>query len=278
MRSDTRAVFTTRHPRREADPQSHGTPPEFAGLPKRSERRRGCSPIREDLRVQPHSQARRPRRRRSRSGLSRSPPSRLAAQAARPSTSAPPSRSSVLGGSTVTNTGPSVLNGDLGVSPGTSLVGFGAPAVVNGATHNNDARRHAGQSDLTTAYDVDAGQPARHRPRRARPRRPDLHAGAYRYAPLGAAHRRAHARRAKAIPPRAVRLQDRLDADHGLRQRGAADQRRLSLQRVLAGRQLGDARHHHRVPGQRHGADRRSPLNNGARSSGGCSPATARSR
>ena len=45
----------------------------------------------------------------------------------------------VLGGSTVTNTGPSVLNGDLGVAPGTALVGFGLPAVVNGATHANDA-------------------------------------------------------------------------------------------------------------------------------------------
>ena len=36
----------------------------------------------------------------------------------------------VLGGAGVTNTGPSVLNGDLGVTPGTSLSGFGAPAVV----------------------------------------------------------------------------------------------------------------------------------------------------
>ena len=41
----------------------------------------------------------------------------------------------MLAGSTVTNTGPSVLNGDLGVSPGTALTGFGLPAVVNGATH-----------------------------------------------------------------------------------------------------------------------------------------------
>ena len=65
----------------------------------------------------------------------------------------------VLGGSTVTNTGPSVLNGDLGVSPGTSLVGFGLPAVVNGATHNNDAVAGQAQSDLTTAYNVAAGQP-----------------------------------------------------------------------------------------------------------------------
>ena len=65
----------------------------------------------------------------------------------------------VLAGSAATNTGPSVLNGDLGLSPGTSLVGFGSPAVVNGATHNNDAVAAAAQSDLTTAYDVAAAQP-----------------------------------------------------------------------------------------------------------------------
>jgi hypothetical protein len=65
----------------------------------------------------------------------------------------------VLGGATVTNTGPSVLNGDLGVSPGTSLVGFGFPAVVNGATHANDAVAAQAQLDLTTAYDVAAGHP-----------------------------------------------------------------------------------------------------------------------
>ena len=65
----------------------------------------------------------------------------------------------VLGGASVTNTGPSVLNGDLGVSPGTSLVVFGLPAVVNGATHNNNAVAANAQDDLTTAYTVAAGQP-----------------------------------------------------------------------------------------------------------------------
>jgi hypothetical protein len=65
----------------------------------------------------------------------------------------------VLGGTTVTNTGPSVLNGDLGVSPGTALVGFGAPAVVNGATHATDGVAGQAQSALTTAYDVAAAQP-----------------------------------------------------------------------------------------------------------------------
>src|ERR1700760_5172759 len=65
----------------------------------------------------------------------------------------------VLGGAGVTNTGPSVLNGDLGVSPGTSLSGFGPPAVVNGATHANDGVAAQAQADLKTAYKLAAGQP-----------------------------------------------------------------------------------------------------------------------
>jgi hypothetical protein len=65
----------------------------------------------------------------------------------------------VLGGSAVTNTGPSVLNGALGVSPGTSITGFGSPAVVNGPTHNNNSVAAQAQADLTAAYLVAAGQP-----------------------------------------------------------------------------------------------------------------------
>jgi hypothetical protein len=64
----------------------------------------------------------------------------------------------VLGGSTVTNTGPSVLNGDLGVSPGTALPGFDT-AVLNGAVHANDGVAAQAQLDVTTAYDVAAGEP-----------------------------------------------------------------------------------------------------------------------
>ena len=37
--------------------------------------------------------------------------------------------------------------------------GFGLPAVVNGATHNNNAVAANAQDDLTTAYTVAAGQP-----------------------------------------------------------------------------------------------------------------------
>ena len=65
----------------------------------------------------------------------------------------------VLGGASVTNTGPSVLKGDLGVSPGALLEGFGPPAVVNGATHANDEVAAKAQADLAIAHGVAAGQP-----------------------------------------------------------------------------------------------------------------------
>src|ERR1700733_13421711 len=38
----------------------------------------------------------------------------------------------VLGSSTVTNTGPTVVTGDLGVDPGTAIVGFPPGTVVGG--------------------------------------------------------------------------------------------------------------------------------------------------
>lgn len=66
---------------------------------------------------------------------------------------------SVLGGASVTNTGPSVINGDVGVSPGTSVTGF-PPGVINGVFHLNDAHANQAQSDLVTAYNDAAGRAA----------------------------------------------------------------------------------------------------------------------
>jgi hypothetical protein len=62
----------------------------------------------------------------------------------------------VLAGSAVTSAGNTVINGDLGLSPGTSVTGFG-PGIVNGTTHFGDAVALQAQNDLNTAYNTAAG-------------------------------------------------------------------------------------------------------------------------
>ena len=64
----------------------------------------------------------------------------------------------VLAGQTVTNTGPSTISGDLGVSPGTAVTGFPPGIVSNGTIHSADGVANGAQSDLTTAYNDAAGR------------------------------------------------------------------------------------------------------------------------
>src|ERR1700733_6327753 len=64
----------------------------------------------------------------------------------------------VLAGTTVTNTGPSSVSGDLGVSPGTAVTGFPPGVVTNGTIHSADGVAAQAQSDLTPAYNDAAGR------------------------------------------------------------------------------------------------------------------------
>jgi hypothetical protein len=64
---------------------------------------------------------------------------------------------SALGGSTITNTGPTKMFGDLGLSPGSSVTG--APQVL-GQTHVDDAVAIGAKNALTTAYNNAASRPS----------------------------------------------------------------------------------------------------------------------
>ena len=63
----------------------------------------------------------------------------------------------VLANSTVTNTGPTVVSGDVGVYAGSAVIGFSAATtdgkVINGTLHQTDTLSGLAQHDLVTAYD-----------------------------------------------------------------------------------------------------------------------------
>ncbi len=63
----------------------------------------------------------------------------------------------ILAGSTITNTGSTIINGDLGLSPGTAVTGF-PPGTVNGVTHVADSAADQAKTDLTAAYNDAAGR------------------------------------------------------------------------------------------------------------------------
>lgn len=64
-----------------------------------------------------------------------------------------------LAGSAVTNTGPSVITGDLGVSPGSAVTGFPPGLVVSGTIHAAEAFALSAQGSVVTAYNSLGSQP-----------------------------------------------------------------------------------------------------------------------
>ncbi len=63
----------------------------------------------------------------------------------------------VVAGTTITNTGNSVLTGDMSLSPGTSITGF-PPGTASGTTNAANATSLAAQTSATAAYGVAAGE------------------------------------------------------------------------------------------------------------------------
>ena len=64
----------------------------------------------------------------------------------------------ILASSTVTNTGNSVVAGDVDLYAGTSVTGFPPGTVNNGTEHVTDAVAKQAQGDLTTAYNAAAAE------------------------------------------------------------------------------------------------------------------------
>ena len=62
----------------------------------------------------------------------------------------------MLAGSTVTNTGTSVVDGNVGVFPGSAITGFPRQGLVGppGTIHGPDGVSQQAKSDLTTAYNT----------------------------------------------------------------------------------------------------------------------------
>ena len=160
-------------------------------------------------------------------------------------------------GPQVVNTGGSVVRGDLGVSPGTAVVGFPGGKVVDGTIQTTGEAPNLAQKDAAKAYRRSRKPAVQRQVGRAGPRRADAHAGRL----LFSGRRRNADRRARAGRPgrsrRGLHLSGRDHADDGGRVVDARDQQRsgcrsrapsggraatrLALPRVLAGRRFGHA-------------------------------------
>ncbi len=64
----------------------------------------------------------------------------------------------IMATSAITNTGFSVINGDVSLDPGTSMTGF-PPGIVNGTIHINDTESEKARLDLLVAYNYAKGKP-----------------------------------------------------------------------------------------------------------------------
>jgi hypothetical protein len=69
-----------------------------------------------------------------------------------PATKVSFSQFSIFGSSTITNTGNSIITGDIGLTPGTAITGF-PPGIITGSIHVNDADTAAARIAILAVYD-----------------------------------------------------------------------------------------------------------------------------
>ena len=161
----------------------------------------------------------------------------------------------VLAGTTITNTGSTTIDGDVGLSPGIAVTGFTRPhRDVDRQLHPADAVALQAQADLATAYDDAVGSgPATTIATELGGTGPDPGRLPFRGRHLRDRRHR-HTRRFGSRRSR-LHLPDGYHAQHRRGQRGGTHQWGKCLQRLLAGRQLRDSRSRHGVPGQHPCAD-----------------------
>ncbi len=173
---------------------------------------------------------------------------------------------SVLGGSTVTNTGPTTMFGDLGLAPGSSVTG--APHVL-GQTYVDDAVATEAKNALTSAYNEAASRPT------TGSAGTDLAGQTFSPGVRTASSSLLLSSgsvtlNAEGNPNAVFIFQIPTTLITGSNTSCLADQRRTSVQRLLASRLLGDAGDRHAASSARSWPRKASPRIRTPRSTAGC--------
>ena len=183
---------------------------------------------------------------------------------------------SVLGASEVTNTGGTTLGLSLGLWPGTSITGFPPGLVIPpGTTNQTNAAAQQAQSDLTAAYMNAAGRPVNANASNADLGGlilgPGVYAAPTTGGPLSVTGIVPLVLDGEGNPNAVFIFQTDSTLITGSASVIELHQRRPGMQRLLAGRQLGDARHRldlrrqHPRPDLGHRDQRRHGPRSGAR-------------
>ena len=153
----------------------------------------------------------------------------------------------VLAATTVTNTGPTLVNGNLGLSPGSAVTGFPPGLVAGGVAERGQRAGGASAVGLVTAYNDAAGRTPATTVLGDSLGGLTLVAGLYSGGALDLTG--PLTLDAQGDPGAVFIFQTASTLITASASRVLDDQRRSAVQRLLAGRKLGDAGHYHDLQG-----------------------------